>query len=120
MVIGLLGIITPGLPTTPFLLFTSIMYARSSPKLYQKLYENKITGAYLRRLDAGLGIKTRLFSISLMWCMVSITAFVVFEFGTMRFVMIGLGIIGTFAQLVVLSKKKHSVSVAKATENSEK
>jgi hypothetical protein len=38
--------------------------------------------------------------------MIFFTAFVVFDYGTMRFVMLGLGIIGTVSQIIVLRKRK--------------
>lgn len=105
--IGLLGIITPGLPTTPFLLLTAFLYAKSSPKLHQKLLNHKVTGAYLNRVSGGLSLKARLFSIGFMWVMVCFTAFFVFKNNeTMRYVMLGLGCIGTIAQLIVLRKRK--------------
>lgn len=106
LTIGLLGIVTPGLPTTPFILLTGFLFAKSSPRLHQKLKKNKITGAYLNRIEGGLSLRARLISICIMWCMVCFTAFVVFGYGRMRFVMIGLGVIGTFAQLYFLRKRK--------------
>lgn len=104
--LGLLGIITPGLPTTPFILLTGVLFAKGSPRLHQKLLENKITGKYIRRVNDGFSLKGLIISISFMWCMICLTAFVVFDYGTMRFVMLGLGVIGTVAQIIVLRKKK--------------
>lgn len=105
--LGFLGLFTPGIPTTPFVLLTGYLYAKSSPKLYAKLENNRIAGMYLRRMKGGLGWKMQLASISLMWTMVSITAFLVFESGsTMRYVMIGLGVIGTISQLIAFRKRK--------------
>lgn len=106
LTLGLLGIVTPGLPTTPLLLLTAFLFAKGSPRLHQKLLDNKITGRYIKRLNSGFSLKGLLISIGFMWCMVSFTAFVVFDYGTMRFVMIGLGIVGTVAQIIVLGKKK--------------
>lgn len=104
--LGFLGLITPGIPTTPFILLTAYLYARSSPSLYAKLQKNKITGACLRSVEEGLSWKMRLFSISFMWIMILVTAFLVFgSEDKMRYVMIGLGIIGTIAQLIALRKK---------------
>lgn len=74
--------------------------------------DNKVTGRYLKKVNNGFSIKELLFSISFMWIMISITAFVVFDYGTMRFVMIGLGVIGTIAQIIVLRKKKKAVMVS--------
>lgn len=110
--LGILGIVVPGLPTTPFVLLTGFLYARSSPKLYARLRDNKLTGGYLRRLETGLSWKVRLFSIAFMWVMVVATAFYIFdENSTMRYVMLGLGVIGTFAQLIALRKRKKTPDV---------
>lgn len=109
--LGLLGIVTPGLPTTPFILLTAFLFAKSSPRLYQKLLDNKLTGRYLKRVNGGLSFKGLLISILIMWCMICFTAFVIFNHGTMRFVMLGLGIAGTISQIIVLRKKRKAVMV---------
>lgn len=107
MSLGVIGIVTPGLPTTPFLLLTAFLYSKSSPRLHQKLLEHKVTGAYLNRVNGGLSLKARIFSIVFMWVMISTTVFMVFkEKPTMQYVMVGLGLIGTIAQLIVLRKRK--------------
>lgn len=106
LALGLIGIVTPGLPTTPFILLTGFLFTKSSPRLYRMLSDNKLTGRYLRRVKGGLSIRGLIISISLMWCMIFFTAFVVFDYGTMRFVMLGLGIIGTVSQIIVLRKRK--------------
>ena len=109
--LGLLGIITPGLPTTPFVLLTGVLFAKSSPRLHQKLMDHKLTGKYIRRVNDGFSWKGLTVSIGIMWCMIFFTAFVVFDYGTMRFVMLGLGLIGTISQIIVLSKKKKKKAV---------
>lgn len=105
--LGLLGIVTPGLPTTPFILLTGVLFAKGSPRLHKKLMENKLTGRYIRRVNEGFSLKGLMISLGIMWCMVCFTAFVVFKNNhTMSIVMIGLGFIGTIAQIIVLRKKK--------------
>lgn len=106
LILGILGIVTPGLPTTPFILLTGFLFAKGSPRLHQKLKENKITGRYLNHIEGGFSLRGKLISIGIMWTMVLISAFFVFENGNMRIIMICLGIIGTFAQLYFLKKKK--------------
>ncbi|MFV0468137.1 MAG: YbaN family protein [Dysgonomonas sp.] len=103
---GLLGFVTPGLPVTPLILLTGFLYAKGSPRLYKKLEDHKITGRYLKKVSTGLSVKGLILSIAFMWVMISITAFVVFPYGTMRFVMLGLGVIGTVSHLIVLRRKK--------------
>lgn len=116
LTLGLLGIVTPGLPTTPFLLLTAFLFAKSSPKLHQKLLNNKVTGRYINRVNSGLSIRARLISIGFMWCMVTFTTFVVFDNWKYRYMMLGLGVIGTIAQLIVLRKRKPKVIVSEIEE----
>jgi uncharacterized membrane protein YbaN (DUF454 family) len=107
LALGLLGIVTPGLPTTPFILLTGVLFAKGSPRLYQKLLDNKLTGRYIRCVNEGFSLKGIAISIGIMWCMVCFTAFVVFKHNqTMQYVMLGLGTIGTVAQIIVLGKRK--------------
>ncbi len=106
LVLGILGIITPGLPTTPFILLTGFCYARSSPRLYKKLEQNRITGMYLRGINEGFSLRMRIIFLSIMWLMILMTVFFIFNTGKMRYLMIGLGIIGTISQLLLVKKKK--------------
>ncbi|MDH6355417.1 uncharacterized membrane protein YbaN (DUF454 family) [Dysgonomonas sp. PH5-45] len=110
LMLGLLGIITPGLPTTPFILLTGILYTKGSPRLYKMLEENRLTGYYLKRLDSGFGWKAIFLSVLLMWCMVCFSAFVVFRGSTMQYVMLGLGAVGTIFQILTLCKKRKAKS----------
>lgn len=119
--LGLLGIVTPGLPTTPFILLTGVLFAKSSPRLHQKLLDHKITGPYIRRVNNGFSTKGLLISIGIMWTMIILTTLVVFKNNqTMQFVMLGLGFIGTVSQIVVLSKKKKKEKVLLTLDNEEK
>ena len=117
--LGLLGVITPGLPTTPFIMLTAYLYMRSSPRLHEKLKNHRITGKYLNRVSNGLSLKGRLISIGCMWIMVCITAFLIFDYGKMRFIMLGLGAIGTIAQLIVLRKRTPKTEVNQAIQNNQ-
>ena len=47
VVLGAIGIITPVLPTTPFLLSAAYLFSRSSPKMNKLLTENRVFGKYL-------------------------------------------------------------------------
>ena len=42
--LAILGVALPVLPTTPFVLVAAACFAKSSPRLHQKLLENKIFG----------------------------------------------------------------------------
>lgn len=112
LALGLLGIVTPGLPTTPFILLTGVLFAKSSPRLHQKLLDNKLTGRYIKRVNEGFSPKGVAISVGIMWCMICLTTFIVFKNNTtMQYVMIGLGVVGTVAQIIVLRKKKKKQQV---------
>lgn len=116
--IGVAARFIPLVPTTPFILLAAYLFARSSPRMHQKLLDNKFTGAIIRNVNTGLSLRARLISISFMWLMICISAFGFFH-GTMRYVAIGLGVIGTIAQLVFLRKRKPKESVVALDVESE-
>ena len=79
--LGILGILLPLLPTTPFLLLGATCYLRSSNKLYQWLINNKWLGSYIKNYYEGNGItlKTKIVSISLLWLSISYAAIFLIE-----------------------------------------
>ncbi len=82
LVVGIVGILVPVLPTTPFLLLAASFYARGSKKFHNWLLNNRILGAYLKHYVNGKGIslKVKLFTILLLWTAISFTvAFVIDE-----------------------------------------
>ena len=48
LVLGLIGIIIPVLPTTPFLLVTAACYSRGSARFYHWLMNHRYMGPYLK------------------------------------------------------------------------
>jgi len=80
--IGIVGIIIPILPTTPFLLLATFFYVRSSEKFNNWLLNNRILGIYIRHYidGTGLPLKVKLFTLLLLWTTISFTiAFAVDE-----------------------------------------
>ena len=69
LVLGVIGIFIPLLPTTPLLLLSAWCYFRSSEKLYLKLINSKHLGAYIRnfRENKVIPLKTKIYIISLLW-----------------------------------------------------
>ena len=58
--VGIAGIFIPVLPTTPFLLLSAALYAKSSTKFYNWLINNRIFGQYIKNYREGKGISLRL------------------------------------------------------------
>jgi uncharacterized membrane protein YbaN (DUF454 family) len=59
VVLGVLGIFLPLLPTTPFLLLASACFARGSTRMHHWLQTNRVFGKYLRDYENGKGIPLR-------------------------------------------------------------
>lgn len=69
VVLGVIGIFLPLLPTTPFLLLAAACFVRSSPRFYQWLVDHPRLGKYIIYYLNGQGIpvKAKIMAISLIW-----------------------------------------------------
>ena len=47
-VVGLIGVVVPLVPTTPFLLLAAACFVRSSDTLYDRLIANRLLGGFIR------------------------------------------------------------------------
>ncbi len=77
--LGVLGIVLPVLPTTPFLLLAAASYLRGSRKLYRWLLANRLFGEYLRRYlgGEGLPLAAKAVTLALLWLSLGASAFFV-------------------------------------------
>lgn len=73
--IAIVGIIIPILPTTPFLLLSAALYARSSKRFYDWLLSNRLFGKYIKNYREGRGIPVylKIIVITLLWITISIS-----------------------------------------------
>jgi len=78
LAIGIIGIFTPILPTTPFLLLAAACYANSSVRFHRWLMNNRVFGSYIRNYTEGRGLplKVKLFTIALLWATIGISIWV--------------------------------------------
>ena len=74
--VGIVGIFIPVLPTTPFLLISAALYAKSSTRFYNWLINNRIFGQYIKNYREGKGIPLRLkiITITLLWVTIGCSA----------------------------------------------
>ena len=73
LVLGVIGIFVPLLPTTPFLLLSAATYLRGSERLYNWLINHKYLGTYIRnyREHKAIPLRAKIFSVTLMWLTIS-------------------------------------------------
>jgi uncharacterized protein len=97
LMLGILGIFVPGLPTTPFLLLTALLYMKSSNRLYNWLIKNRFLGKYIINYQRRKGMtkKQKIYSISLMWIMIIISAGFLVHPIVVKIIIASAGIIGT-------------------------
>ncbi len=69
VVLGVLGMFLPILPTTPFLLLAAFCYGRSSQRTYRWLVNNRWFGEHIRNYRHGRGVplKQKILTITLLW-----------------------------------------------------
>lgn len=69
LILGVIGIFLPLLPTTPFLLLAAVLYFRGSPRRYQWLLNHKHFGPYIRnyREHKAIPLRAKITSLTLLW-----------------------------------------------------
>lgn len=69
LLLGVIGIFLPLLPTTPFLLLSAALYFRSSPRLYAWLLEHRLLGPYIKnfRENRAIPLRVKIVSVALVW-----------------------------------------------------
>jgi uncharacterized protein len=109
--IGILGIIFPVLPTTPFILVSGICFAKSSDRLHQWLLTSKLTQhSYTRVLNKeGMTLRMKIGVLSFAWTMLILAAIFLAKSTVMRIVYPSLGVLKTilfFTVIKTASRKK--------------
>jgi uncharacterized membrane protein YbaN (DUF454 family) len=77
--LGIIGIILPILPTTPFLLLASACFLRSSKKLHSWMISHPLFGRHLQvyqRFHA-ISVHAKVLSLSLLWICITISILIV-------------------------------------------
>ncbi len=106
--LGLIGIVLPVLPTTPFLLLTAACYMRSSERAYNWLMTNRIFGSYLKNYREGNGmpIKIKVITISFLWVVLLISAFIFVQILWIRVILFIVGISVSTHIILIRPKNK--------------
>ncbi len=75
--LGIVGIVLPLLPTTPFLILAAACFYRSSPKMHTWITEHKIFGEPIKKFQTEkiISIKTKITALSMLWLFILYSTF---------------------------------------------
>lgn len=112
VLLGLVGIVFPLIPTTPFLLLAAFFYARSSEKLYNWLLNTKWLGEYIKSFQAGNGIplRAKYISILVLWTTSGYSVFFLIPIFWVKGIMIAIVLYITYFIWSIKSKVEKSES----------
>lgn len=81
LILGVLGIFLPMLPTTPFLLLSAAAWVKASPSLYEWLINHRVLGEYIRnfREHRAIPLRVKIISVSLVWLTIGYCIFAVVD-----------------------------------------
>ena len=106
VIIGIIGIFLPVLPTTIFLILASACFVKSSPRANEWLRNHKILGQYIKNYQdkTGLTIKSKVFNIIFLWTMILISAFYFTNSMIIKLLLVTIAI-GVTTHLVMIKTK---------------
>ena len=107
LIIGIIGIVIPLLPTTPFLLLALTCYFRSSKRMYRWMLDNRIFGKYLTDYYEGKGVsvKVKIGTISLLWAVLIASILIIEPEKIVTLLLIIIGVIVSI-HIMFIGKKK--------------
>jgi uncharacterized protein len=111
LVIGVVGIVIPVLPTTPFLLLAALCYTRGSQQLYNALLCNRLVGTYIRNYLEGRGMspKMKIWTLTLLWVAILCTAILVTHSLIIR-IILAVVVVGVTVHILLVKTTKTAVS----------
>lgn len=98
VILGVVGIFLPIMPTTPFLLLAAACFVRTSPKFYLWLVSHEKLGPYVLYYLDGKGIpkKAKVYTLITLWATILLTAFVIVDSSIVRIVLPSIAVLVSF------------------------
>jgi uncharacterized membrane protein YbaN (DUF454 family) len=98
IILGVIGIFVPVMPTVPFLLLAAACFARSSERFHSWLIDHKYLGPLIRSYLGGTGmpLRAKISALTMIWISLLISAFLLVHLLWVRLLLIGIGICLTF------------------------
>ena len=110
LALGIVGILVPLLPTTPFLLLAAACYIRGSKSTYNWLMNHRIFGTYIKNYQEGGGISTKLkiVLIVMIWATIPLSSVLIIESFVIRGVLL---VIAAIVSIIILRLPTHNSDV---------
>ncbi len=107
VILGIVGIVLPLLPTTPFLLIAAACYAKSSERFHDWLLEHRWFGGYIRDFRSGNGIpiRAKVVAVLTLWTSITFSALFVLNLLVAR---VALFVVASGVTIYILSLKTSS------------
>ena len=93
--LGIIGLVLPVVPTSPFLLLAAACYARSSKRFYNRLLANPIFGPPIRqwRKNRSIPLRAKWLAIAMILVTFSVTVIFILEDTPARLIMSLIGLL---------------------------
>lgn len=107
LALGIIGILLPILPTTPFLLLSAYCFSRSSEKFHFWLLNNKVFGKYIKNYQEGKGLplRVKITAITFLWISIMFSIIVFLNNQYIRILLIFIAFCVTFHLLKIKTLK---------------
>ena len=104
--LGVVGIVLPLLPTTPFAVAAAAVFAKANPKMRVWLFKNRFLGPYLKQYyeKTGLTVKYKARTILFLWFGL-ISSMIIIELFWLYFVLCGIGVCVSIHILLIKTKR---------------
>ncbi|NQZ56546.1 MAG: YbaN family protein [Lentisphaeraceae bacterium] len=120
LLLGIIGIFVPLMPTTPFVILALWLFSKSSERFYKALMAHKICGPPVKDYLAGRGIrkKYKIISLGFMWLSLLASFMMSFAHPNALWVRIILPIIGCSVSYMILRQPTCPTPPIKEDEHS--
>ena len=111
--LGVVGIVLPVLPTTPFVLLAAVCFSASNMKIAAWLQKNRVFGPYIEnyRTKQGIKMSQKIVSIAFLWTGLIISMAIVRT--TWIYIVLGIVGIGVTTHLLLIKTKKADIYIIK-------
>ncbi len=118
LVFGITGVVLPVLPTTPFILLAAACFAKSSPRLYNWLLNNRLFGKYIinYQQNKGIPLRVKITSLFFLWLSIGFTLTVFISNNYVRAVVIVI-VIGVTIHILRMETLKESAEIDEESSN---